>query len=421
MSNRSIAIVGAGIAGLTCAHLLDPAHRVTLFEADARLGGHANTVEVTVDGPGGTERHMVDTGFIVFNEHNYDGFVDLLRRLDVTSHPTEMSFSVSSEASGVEYRGTNPNTIFGQRSNLLRPSFLRMLVDIWRFNRVAREELLEADPSSSLADVLDEHRFSTRFRDEYLVPLGSSIWSADPSTFLEFPARSYARFMNNHGLLDVRGRPEWRTVTGGSITYVNALVGALTGRVRSSTPVRRITRLTGGGVSIWTDSGEEEFDDVILACHSDQALAMLADPSDEERTILGDIRFQPNVAILHADVRMLPRNRRCWASWNYRIGPGSANLPTLTYWMNNLQGIESETELLVTLNLEQEIDPSKIFGRFDYAHPVLDRRAVIAQGRRDEIQGVRNTFFAGAWWGHGFHEDGVQSALDVCRRYGVSL
>lgn len=420
MTSRSIAIVGSGIAGLTCAHLLDPHHRVTVLEADDRLGGHANTVEVEIDGPDGALHLMVDTGFIVFNERNYPGFIELLDRLGVASHPSDMSFAVMSEESGVQYRGTNPNTVFGQRANLLRPSFLRMLLDIARFNRLARTTLLDADPGRTLAEVLDDGRFSSRFREEFLIPLGSSIWSADPTTFLEFPARTYANFMDNHGLLEVRGRPDWRTITGGSITYVRAIAERLRGEIRTSTPVRSVTR-TDHGVLVTTDDGTESFDDVVLACHSDQSLRMLVDASETERSILGAIRYQPNRAILHTDVRLLPSIPRCRASWNYRIGSTATAVPTLTYWMNNLQGLDSPTPILVTLNLEDEIDPTKVLGRFDYAHPVLDAAAVAAQGRRDEIQGIRNTYFAGAWWGHGFHEDGVQSALDVTRRFGISL
>lgn len=419
-TRRSIAIVGSGVAGLTCAHLLDPHHDITVFEADDRLGGHANTVAVEISEPTGRRQHMVDTGFIVFNEHNYPGFVRLLERLGVDSHPSEMSFSVMSARSGVEYRGTNPNTIFGQRSNLLRPSFLRMLVEITRFNRLARTELLDADPALTLADVVVAKRFSRRFVDEFLVPLGSAIWSADPTRFLEFPARSYANFMNNHGLLEVRGRPDWRTITGGSIVYVQSLARRLQGDIRLGTPVHSIRRHPDG-VSITSDAGEEHFDDVILACHSDQALRLLTEPSDAERSILGSIRYQPNVAVLHTDDRLLPRTRRCWASWNYRIGADESTLPTLTYWMNNLQSIDSTATILVTLNMTDEIDPSKVIARFDYAHPILDSAAVAAQGRRGEIQGRDHTYFAGAWWGHGFHEDGVHSALDVCRRFGVEL
>lgn len=421
MAPRSIAVVGSGIAGLTCALLLDPHHRVTVFEADDRLGGHANTVEVELAEPGGPKRQMVDTGFIVFNEHNYPGFVRLLDRLGVASQPSDMSFSVSSAVSGTEYRGTNPNTIFGQRSNLLRPSFHRMLLAITRFNRLARSELVDADPNLTLADVVADGRFSQKFCDDFLIPLGSAIWSVDPTHFLDFPARSYANFMNNHGLLEVRGRPDWRTITGGSINYVQAIARRLDGDVRLRTPVRTVRRLSDGGVAIVTDAGEETFDDVVLACHSDQTLRLLADPSEAERSILSSIRYQPNVVVLHTDERLLPRTRRCWASWNYLIRSDRSKLPTLTYWMNNLQAIDTATQLLVTLNMTDDIDPSKILGTFDYAHPILDNEAVAAQNRRDEIQGGRNTYFAGAWWANGFHEDGVQSALDVCRRFGVTL
>jgi len=418
---RSIAIVGAGIAGLTCAFLLDPHHDLTIFEAEDRLGGHANTVEIDLDEVAGSRRHRVDTGFIVFNDRNYPGFVRLLNRLGVAGRPSEMSFSVASERTGIEYRGTNPNTIFGQRRNLLRPTFLRMLVEIGRFNRLARRELLHSDDPRTLAEFVADHHFSPRFLDEFLVPLGASIWSADPQHFLDFPATTYAEFMDNHGLLKVRGAPRWRTIEGGSISYVTALRERVRATIRTATPVRRVVRNDGGGVEITTDAGVERFDMVILAAHSDQCLAMLGDPSPAETSILGAIAFQPNEAVLHTDATLLPDTERCRASWNYHVPAADSHRATLTYWMNSLQGLDSDHEICVSMNRSGEIDPSAIHGRFAYDHPVFDRAAVAAQGRRDEIQGVRDTFFAGAWWANGFHEDGVQSALDVCARFGIEL
>ena len=425
-----IAVVGSGIAGLTTAHLLDPHHDVTVFEADDRVGGHTNTVDVVLESPSGaTERHRVDTGFIVFNDRNYPNFTTLLDRLGVESQPSVMSFSVSSAATGLEYRGTNPNSIFAQRRNLLRPTFVRMLVDIVRFNRLARASLSgdAVDEGPTLRQFLAARRFSARFRDEFLVPLGSSIWSADPTTFLDFPLCSYARFMENHGLLAVRGMPKWRTVRGGSRTYVDALVARLSRPVRTSTPVVDVTRRDdptrpfGVDILVRTTSTLDSFDAVVLAGHSDQSLRLLADATDAERSILSAICFQPNRATLHTDERFLPKSPRARASWNYHITAGDSRLATLTYWMNLLQSIESSRPLLVTLNRSEEIDPDLVIAEFDYAHPVFDSRALAAQRRRDEIQGRRGTFFAGAWWGYGFHEDGVVSALDVTRRFGLSL
>jgi predicted NAD/FAD-binding protein len=425
-----IAIVGTGISGLVCAHLLDPDHDVTVFEAGSWVGGHTNTVEVEVPAPeGGTEHHAVDTGFIVFNERNYPNFVRLLERLDVPSQRSEMSFSVSSELTGLEYRGTNLNTLYAQRSNLLKPSFARMLVDILHFNRRARRLVADdGDEAVSLARFIEQGGYSDRFRDEFLVPLGASIWSADPETFLEFPAAAYCRFMDNHGLLELRGMPTWRTVSGGSQQYVKALTARLSKPVRTNSPVTKVVRTDdderplGTAVEVVSAShGPETFDAVILAGHSDQSLELLGDPTAAERDILGAIGYQPNTATLHTDSRLLPREPRARASWNYHLGTGSGREATLTYWMNNLQRLESSHDFLVTLNRADEIDRSTVLAEFEYDHPVFDSAAVAAQRRRPEIQGDRGTFFAGACWGYGFHEDGVVSALDVCRHFGAGL
>jgi predicted NAD/FAD-binding protein len=412
-----IAIVGTGISGLVCAHRLAPHHELTIFEAAARAGGHTNTVRVDLD----DETHFVDTGFIVHNDRNYPEFVALMAELGVATQPSDMSFSVSDPRTGLEYRGTNLNTIFAQRGNLLRPRFLRMLGDILRFNREARRLVEGAHGTDqrapeSLADLVARGRYSRGFVDQFLVPLGASIWSADPVTFLQFPALAYARFMDNHGLLQLRGMPQWRTITGGAQRYVDALTAPLADRIRLGTPVRKVVRRPDGTVEILSaPAGPEQFDRVILATHSDQTLRLLADPSPAEREILGAIRYQPNVATLHTDASFLPRNRRARASWNYHLSTGGERGATLTYWMNRLQAIESRRPLLVTLNRDDEIRPDHRLGRFDYAHPVFDAAALAAQRRRPEIQGARGTYFAGAYWEYGFHEDGVRSALDVCR------
>jgi predicted NAD/FAD-binding protein len=377
----------------------------------------------------GPEHHAVDTGFIVFNERNYPNFIRLLDRLDVASQPSEMSFSVSSELSGVEYRGTNLNTLYAQRTNLLKPSFGRMLVDILRFNRRARRLVADGgDDAVSLADFIDEGGYSPRFRDEFLVPLGASIWSADPETFLEFPAAAYCRFMDNHGLLELRGLPTWRTVTGGSQQYVKALTARLRKPVRTNAAVTKVVRTVdpdrplGTAVEVITAThGPETFDAVILAGHSDQSLELLGDPTTAERDILGAIGYQPNLVTLHTDSRLLPQEPRARASWNYHLGAGSGREATLTYWMNNLQSIDSSHDFLVTLNRAEEIDRTTVLAEFEYDHPVFDAAAMAAQRRRTEIQGDRGTFFAGAYWGYGFHEDGVVSALDVCRHFGTGL
>lgn len=407
-----VAIVGSGVAGLVAAHHLHRSHEITLFEADSRLGGHTNTVDV--DLPEGRVR--VDTGFIVCNDRTYPRFLELLADLGVATQPSEMSFAVSNERTGLEYRASNPSTLYAQPRNIFRPSFQRMLIDILRFNRAMRRLANEgADHlDETLAGFVRRGHYSRMFQDEFLVPFGASIWSADPRTFLEIPVTTYARFVTNHGMTDLRNRPQWRTVVGGSSSYVDALVAPFQDQVRTATPVQRIVRNRDGiGVEVHTERDASTFDRVVLATHSDQALRLLDEPTQAEREILGAIRYQPNVATLHSDERFLPRNPKARASWNFHLGVGDGGNATLTYWMNRLQSLSTTTPLLVTLNRPDEIDPAKVHQSFDYHHPVFDRPAIAAQRRRDEIQGHGGIYFAGAYWGYGFHEDGVKSGLDV--------
>ena len=407
-----IAIVGTGVSGLVCAHLLSRRHEVTVFEADGRPGGHAHTVRIDL----ADETHEVDTGFLVYNERNYPGLVQLFEQLGVATKPSDMSFSVSDDLSGVEWRGTSLTTLFAQRRNALRPAFLRMLSDVVRFNRVARALLADDHPSDqSLAELLAAGRWSPRFIEWYLIPMGSSIWSADPQSLLDMPAVTFARFFDNHGLLDYGDQPSWRTVAGGSPRYVDAILAPLGAAVRLSSPVAKVTR-ADDGVELHTDMGPERFDHVVLATHSDQALRILSDPSVPEREVLGAIRYQPNRATLHTDEQLLPKCRRAWASWNYHRLADQPRLATLTYRLASLQGIESAHEILVTLNRDDAIRDDRVVASFDYAHPVLDVGAIAAQQRHEELNGYRGTWFCGAYWGYGFHEDGVQSALTVCRR-----
>ncbi len=401
-----IAIVGTGVSGLVSAHLLSRQHEVTVFEAEDRPGGHAHTVRVDLT----DETHEVDTGFLVYNDRNYPGLVRLFEQLGVATKASDMSFGVTDDISGIEWRGTSFATVFAQRRNVLRPSFLRMLADVARFNRTARGLLAGApDLTVSLADLLETGRWSSQFVDWYLIPMGSSIWSADPRTFLEMPAASFARFFDNHGLLTYGDQPSWRTVVGGSRHYVDAVLAPLGDSVRLSCPVAKVTR-TEEGVEIRSEGGLEQFDHVVLATHSDQALNLLSDPSTAEREVLGAIRYQPNRATLHTDTDLLPRNRRAWASWNYHRLADRADAATLTYRLRSLQGIESAHELLVTLNRDEAIREDHVLARFDYAHPVFDVPAIAAQQRHEELNGDRRTWFCGAYWGYGFHEDGVQSA-----------
>jgi uncharacterized protein len=407
-----IAIVGSGVSGLVCAHVLGRRHRVTVFEADDRPGGHAHTVRVDL----ADETHEVDTGFLVYNERNYPGLVRLFESLGVPTKASDMSFSVSDDDSGIEWRGTSLTTLFAQRRNAVRPAFLRMLADVVRFNRLARALVSAPEqPGLSLADLLAAGRFSSRFVQWYLVPLGSSIWSADPSTFLDMPAVTFARFFDNHGLLRYGDQPSWRTVAGGSRRYVEAIAKPLGRELRLASPVSKISR-RDDEVELHSEAGLERFDHVVVATHSDQALNLLSDPSPQERQVLGAIRFQSNRATLHTDARLLPRNRRAWASWNYHRLIDQPDRATLTYRLRSLQGIESAHEILVTLNRDDAIRDEQVLGRFDYAHPVFDRPAIAAQRRHEELNGQRRTWFCGAYWGFGFHEDGVQSALTVCRR-----
>jgi predicted NAD/FAD-binding protein len=407
-----VGIVGIGVSGLVCAHLLSRRHDVTLFEADDRPGGHAHTV--TVDLPDGS--FDVDTGFLVYNERNYPGLVKLFADLGVATKASDMSFGVSDEVSGLEWKGSSFDTVFAQRGNLVRPAFLRMLSDIVRFNRMARG-LIDAphETGISLGDLLDRGRWSSQFLNWYLIPMGSSIWSADPSTFLDMPAVTFARFFANHGLLDYGNQPDWRTVVGGSKYYVNTILRPLGSAVRLDNPVTKITR-GADEVEIHTAHGTERFDQIVVATHSDQALALLSDPSPVEREVLGAIRYQPNRATLHTDVALLPTNRKAWASWNYHRLPDHPGEATLTYRLRSLQGITSADELLITLNRDDVIDRAKVIRTFDYAHPIFDVGAIAAQQRHEEINGVQRTWFCGAYWGYGFHEDGVQSARVVCRR-----
>ena len=413
-----IGIIGTGIAGMTAAHLLQEHHEVHVFEAEDRPGGHANTV--TVDLPGGPV--AADTGFLVYNERTYPLFTRLLANLGVATHPSEMSFSLTDLRCGLEWRGTSLSTVFAQRRNALRPAFLAMLADVVRFNRLSRALLAESGSGSgSLADLLAEHRWSRGFLDWYLIPLGSAIWSADPETFTQIPARTFVEFFSRHGLLGPGDQPDWRTVTGGSARYVKAILEPLRqqGRLHLFTPVTKLRRHEGG-VELLTVGGPVAFDHVVVATHSDQALALLGDPSEQERRVLGSLRYQPNRATLHTDTTLLPTNRRAWASWNYVRTAEPTDRATLTYYLNPLQGFEAEQPVLVTLNRDEAIDPDQVVARFDYAHPVIDQAAVAAQASQRALS-AGDVSYCGAYWGYGFHEDGVRSALAVCERLGARL
>jgi predicted NAD/FAD-binding protein len=412
-----IAIVGTGVSGLVAAHLLHPEHELTVYEAGSRIGGHSNTVRVDL----GDETHWVDTGFIVFNDRNYPNFEALLAELGVATQPSHMGFSVSDGRGEFEYSGT-PRGLFARPSHLLNPSFLGMLRDWRRFNREARALIGMNGTAPSLGTWLEEKGFSQHFVERLIVPQASAVWSADPEQMWSFPASFMAEFFENHGMFSLSDRPRWRTVSGGSVSYVEAITAPWRDRVRLRAPVRRIERL-GDGVRIEAEGCEsEDFDQVVIATHSNQALALLADPSEAEREILGAIPYQRNEAVLHTDASLLPRRRATWSSWNFHLTPEPARGTTVTYWMNNLQQLRSKHQLLVTLNRGEEIDPDKVLRRFSYEHPVYTAAGVAAQARHAEISGpARNTHFAGAYWGWGFHEDGVLSAIRACERIAPSL
>ena len=413
-----IAIIGAGVfRASVCAHLLGRQHDVTVFEAAGYAGGHTNTIRV--DTP--HETHDVDTGFIVFNDRNYPNFERLLQRLDVGSQPSTMTFSVSDGRGDFEYNGSSPNGLFAKRSHLVTPWFHRMIADMARFQRAARKLLHVAAPGPSLGDWLEQLHFSRPFIERLIVPQASAVWSADPHQMWTFPARFMVEFFDNHGMLAFRGRPQWRTVRGGSARYVEALLARFSGRVFLGTEVRGVVRHRDH-VEVTPATGEpQRFDEVVLATHSDQALALLTDASDHEREVLGAIPYQVNEAVLHTDVRMLPRRRRAWASWNYHLLDDPGDRTTVTYHMNRLQSLTAEREFCVTLNRTAEIDPAHVIRRIQYAHPVFTAAGVRAQRQFSDVSGRARTHFCGAYWGWGFHEDGVVSALRVAERFGVAL
>ncbi len=411
----TIAIVGSGIAGLVCAHRLHPEHEITVYEAAGRVGGHTNTVRVDA----GAATQWIDTGFIVYNDRNYPNFEPLLAELGVATQKSRMSFSVSDASGSFEYAGS-PRGLFAQPANVADPRFLRMIRDLLRFNRDARA-LLETAPDQgpSLREFLQEGGYGEWFTERLIVAQAAAVWSADPEQMWSFPAAFLARFFDNHGMLGLTGRPRWRTVSGGSRRYVEAITRPFSDRIRLNSAVRSIER-TPAGVSVSADGCEPElFDEVVVAAHSDQALAMLEQPTDAERQVLGAIAYQPNKAVLHTDTSLMPRRRAAWASWNAHLVEGSRSA-NLTYWMNLLQSLEGPTDYLVSLNMTDRIDPAKVIETIDYSHPVFTPEGVAAQARHMEISGADRIHYCGAYWRWGFHEDGVVSALRALDNAGRS-
>ena len=411
-----IAIIGTGIAGNVAAYRLGREHDITVYEAASYIGGHTNTVDVFENG----QRIAVDTGFIVFNDRTYPHFIRLLDEIGQASQTSEMSFSVRSEEGGLEYCGSSLDALFAQRSNLLRPSFHRMIRDILRFNNKALDAAVDNDDSRTLGDYLLANGYSREFIDHYLVPMAAAIWSAEPVAILDMPVSFLVRFFANHGLLQLRDRPVWRVIKGGSREYVSKLVAGHRDRIRLNSAVRSVRRIDDR-VEVRSDTGgRESFDYIFLACHGDQALRLLADATATEREVLGAIRYQANEAILHTDESVMPARRRAWAAWNYHLPRNFGSHVAVTYNMNILQGLDARRQYCVTLNSDERIDQNRIIQRIAYEHPIYSRDAVAAQQRQAELH-VDRTFFCGAYWRNGFHEDGVVSAMNALDHFEQRL
>jgi predicted NAD/FAD-binding protein len=412
-----IAIVGSGVSGLVAAHLLAPRHDVVLFEADDRIGGHVHTVDVAE--PGGTST-AVDTGFIVFNRKTYPNFLRLLERLGVAAQESDMSFGVRSEARDLEYSGSGLLGLYAQPANAVSPRFQRMVADIFRFFREARS-LLDEGPEVELLPWLEARGYSRAFIEDHLLPMVGAVWSSSREGVKSFPARFLARFFDNHGFLQVNDRPTWLTVKGGSRTYVRAILDGLRGEVRTSCPVRSLRREPRAVVLHPAVGEAERFDHIILACHADQALRLLEDPSPVETALLSAFPYRANDVLLHEDDAVMPRRKRAWASWNYHLDDAASPGASVTYWMNRLQRLPGPRQYFVTLNRAAAVRPDRILRRLDYAHPVFTAAGVAAQARHPELLGHRRTSYCGAYWRNGFHEDGVVSALAAVRGFEVSL
>jgi predicted NAD/FAD-binding protein len=417
MNVQRIAVIGGGISGLATAWLLGQRYTVRLFEREAVLGGHAHTV--TIADPQGAV--AIDTGFVVYNERNYPLLTRLFSTLGVVTQPTEMSFAYSLQPRGIEYAGSDLNTLFAQRRNLLRPRFMRMVADVLRFNRLGKRLLAETGlGDETLGAFLDEYRFGPGFIEDYLLPMAASIWSCPTETMRQFPARSFLEFFRNHGLLNIEDRPQWRTVVGGSQAYVQRLAAQLGPDVIRHEAVLRVERVE----NMWrteTSRSSETFDAVVFACHADEALAMLEEPTAEQASVLAACRFQDNRALLHTDVRLLPSSHRVWSSWNYltrRQGVDDQRV-SVSYYMNRLHALDRRTEYIISLNPWSEPHPTTLLGEYHWRHPILDMDAAAAQARLASVQGQNGVYMAGAWTGYGFHEDGMRSAVAVGRMLGV--
>lgn len=405
-----IAIIGSGISGLSTGYLLHKEHDIEVFEAESWIGGHTHTIDI--------DSLAIDTGFIVFNDRTYPNFQSLMDKLKVSYRPTEMSFAVRNDNWNLEYNGNSLNTLFADRRNFLRPKFYCLIKDILRFNKIAKSG--NYDISLSLGTFLKQNKFSLWFSEGYILPMGAAIWSMGMDEMLDFPLDFFVKFFSNHGLLDVNNRPQWYTIEGGSRSYIPKLSSGFADKIRVNTPIKQVRRLDSEVELVLADNTCLKFDQVIFACHSDQALRLLADPTDLEQNILGAIKYSNNNVVVHTDYSLLPRRKLAHASWNYLMTKNSSKQATLTYNMNILQGLDSTQTYCISLNSKELVDSSKILAEFNYAHPVYSQEAVIAQSGWNKISGKNKTHFCGAYWANGFHEDGLVSALNVSRSLGIA-
>ena len=421
--NRKIAVIGSGIAGMASAWLLGKRHQVTLIDKNSYIGGHTNTVSVS---EADSDKLLpVDTGFIVYNEPNYPNLVGLFSSLSVQSRPTNMTFAASITDSGLEYAGNDLNTLFAQRKNILSPRFLKLVYDILKFNRQAKALIdnSDSDPDLTLGEFLALNNIGKAMQNDYLLPMAAAIWSCPPHQMASFPAKSFAQFFDNHGLLNVKDRPQWRTVIGGSQAYVRKLLDSFPGQIITSNGVKKVKRTADLVILTLTDGQQLEFDDVVIATHADEALAMLAEPTSDEQRYLAAFRYQENDTYLHTDERLMPKLKSVWSCWNYLANKNDDVAPavSVTYWMNQLQGLETKSNFFVSLNPIIAIDQAKVIKRIKYMHPVFDNEAMSVQKQLQRLQGVQNTWFAGSYFGYGFHEDALTSAVSVAKAFGVEI
>jgi predicted NAD/FAD-binding protein len=416
---KQVAIIGSGISGLTAAYLLSKKHKVTVFEKNNDIGGHTATVDIEKSG----EKHAIDTGFIVFNNKTYPNFLALLDQIGIGKFPTEMSFSVHNCETGLEYNGHSLNTLFAQRSNLFKPKFWLLVKDILRFNKLCKKIYLDDIYSEglTLGQFLKGYKFGDFFAEHYILPMGAAIWSSSLAQMEDFEFKFFVRFFHNHGLLNIADRPQWYVIPGGSRSYLPPLCEPFKERIHTNVNIESITRNDNKVQLHFEDSASQTFDDVVIACHSDQALALLGDANDDEKNILSAMPYSENSVILHTDKRLLPLREKAWASWNYQLSNDRNKAASVTYNMNILQGIKSDTTFCVTLNQKQDIDEKTILREFTYHHPIFSSHSIQAQQLRHKICGINNTHFAGAYWHNGFHEDGVKSAAEVALRFGCPL